>query len=420
MIRNAAVVLSILICMLSAKLHAQSRYYTSQEWEDATVIDDDQWNIEAEDPTTCTLVQTTDQIVHSGSRALKIQLSNPDKLYKRAEIAHTHKATMGDQYFYRFSMYLPTVGFPQNNNDGTTFTIITQWHGSPDFGLGETWRVPNLALRIHEDGKLGAMLCVNAAQVNDNTTSTKINFHDENGNNFDIPKGQWVTFEVSVKWTHTAAGYLDIWMDGNHIIQYTGPTSYNDAQGPYLKMGIYRTPWITETETIYFDNLQILRNGLIVHADADTHVRGGSYENTNYGSTTSLTTKFNLNQPEYDRQIYIHFDYSQFADYALSTSNLYVQVYSVNTSAMLHADDVEYTWDEDTLTYAGIQSLNFLDYQGSAACSTDPFEIEIPDAIAYDDISLCLTFDTLNAMMSMRAREYNMITQRPFLFLDLE
>ncbi len=420
MIRKTTVVMLILMGLLAAKVQAQSRYYTSQEWEEITVIDDDEWNIEAEEPTACTLVQTTDEIVHSGSRALKIQLSNPDKLYKRAEVAHTHKASMGDQYFYRYSMYLPTVGYPQNNTDGTTFTIITQWHGVPDFGLGESWRIPNLAFRIHEDGKFGAMLCVNAAQVNDNTTSTKINFRDENGNNFDIPKGQWVTFEVSVKWTHTAAGYLDVWMDGDHIIEYTGPTSYNDAQGPYMKMGIYRTPWITETETLYFDNLQILRNGLIIHADADTYVRGGTYENTNYGGSTALTAKHNLNQLQYDREIFMHFDYSQFANYSLSTGNLYVQPYSANTTALLHADEVEYTWDEDTLTYAAAQSLNFLDYQGSNACSEDPFEIPIPDAIDDDDISLCLSFDTLNAMMSIRASEYNMITQRPFMFLDLD
>ncbi len=420
MIRTATVVILGLLCGLSSSLQAQSRYYLSQEWDTTTVIDDDDWNIEAEEPTAHTLVQTTDSIVHSGSRALKIELYNPDKLYKRAEVAHTHKATMGAQYFYRFSMYLPTVGFPQNNTDGNTFTIITQWHATPDFGLGETWRIPNLAFRIQENGQLGMMLCYNAKQVNDNSDSTKVNFTDPDGNFFDIPKGQWVTFEVSVKWTHTSDGYLDVWMDGDQIVNYSGPTSYNDVNGTYMKLGIYRTPWITERETIYYDNLQILRNGLIIHADEDTYVRGGSYENSNYGSSTSLTTKHNLNQLQYDRQTYLHFDYSQFADYTLDTGNLYVQPYSSNTTASLYVDQVDNTWDEATLTYLSAQSLSVLDYQGSAACDVEPFEITVPAVVLDDEISLRLSFDVLNAMMSVRSREYGTITERPVLFLDLD
>jgi hypothetical protein len=94
--------------------------------------------------------------------------------------------------------------------------------------------------------------------VNDNNNATLIFHKDVNGNDyFPIPKDQWVTFEVIVRWDWTSNGSLAVWMDDEQIVEYDGPTTYNDVIGPYMKMGIYRSPWVTERHTAYYDNLLI-------------------------------------------------------------------------------------------------------------------------------------------------------------------
>jgi len=405
-------------CLWFTTANALERYYLSTEWEEETVTSNSVWGIDAADPTCCTIVTTDSTIKNSGNRSLKVTLKNPDQVvaYKRAEISSRHKAVMGEQYFYRFSTYLPDPGFPQNNDDSSTWTLITQWHGPPDFDLGETWRSPTLAFQINEAGNLDVVLRYAKEQVNTPVQATTIHFDE-----VDIPKNQWITFEVSVKWTYTDSGYLDIWMDGTNIVSYTGPTSYNDAEGPYMKMGIYRAPTIQEEETVYFDNLQILRNGIIVFPDADTYVQGGSYESTNYGSETSLLVKHNLPQIVLNREAYLHFDYSRFADYDFNSGSLYVQpCYLGDIAGALYLDMVDNNWEEEVLTYLSAQNLTTLATEGSTTISSDPFEVAVPDVPSYNEISLHAYLDVFNAMLFFRSREYDTITERPMLFLELE
>lgn len=421
MIRTVMAVSLCLFLGLTHQLAAQSHWYVAQDWEDAAVPDDDDWNIEAEDPTCC-IITTDTTIVNSGTRSLKAELYNPDKLYKRAEIAHTTKADIGEEYFYRYSMYLPTTGYPKNNTDGTTFTIISQWHGYPDFGLGETWRSPVLSFAMNQDGNLRISTRYSDQPVNDNDTATVVNHLDSQGNDyFAIPKGQWVTMEVSVRWDWTSNGYLDIWMDGTQIVNYAGPTCYRDAVGPYLKLGIYRTTWITERETIYFDNLQMLKNGIIVMPLRDTYVRGGDYADDNYGTGTSMIVKESTNA-NYVRHGWFKFDFARFANYTINGGHLYLnlmQPSTVSTPLIVHRASTN--WSETALTYNTAATVPIWTLQDDQTdCSQPIMDIPLPSMNnpTFTALGLRLTLGYQNALIQIPTHESSLITRHPMLFLD--
>lgn len=400
--------------VLTASAQAQE-YYFQEEWTNPPSPDD--WHIQTESPPE-TLIENTTTIVHSGSHALKAQLSNPDKLYKRAEVSHQHKAAMQNQYFYRYSMFLPEVGYPQNNNDGTTFTIISQWHATPDFHLGETWRQPPLALSVNEAGELKVRTVHCDLEVNDNSQSTGFNHLNENGgNSFPLPKGEWVDIEVSVCWDWDEDGFLDIWMNGEKIVNYSGPTCYNDVNGPYMKLGIYRTPWITETETIYYDDLQILRNGVIVHPDMDTFTRGGAYSDQNHGSATSILVKHS-NNVDYLRRGYLHFDLSEFTAYDFTKADLKLAL-GATSSSSLYVIRVSTNWTENGLIFDS--ALNLASSDAPATVTPSQAEVLLPvEYRPYDtgiSFELYLDVNVNNEMITVKSRENSIVTDYPALLV---
>jgi len=56
-----------------------------------------------------------------------------------------------------------------------------------------------------------------------------------------IEKGKWTG--ISYKWSHKPDGLLEVWKDGKLVVRKTGPNTYNDEKGPFLKMGIYKPHW---------------------------------------------------------------------------------------------------------------------------------------------------------------------------------
>ncbi|WP_309400779.1 heparin lyase I family protein [Cerasicoccus maritimus] len=389
--------------------------YQTQDWEGLTVPDDDEWWQET--PGTTAVLETTDNIVHSGNRALKVTLSNPDNSIVRSEIGHRLPITIGKQYFYRFSVYLPTVGHPAKLPSGG-HSIFAQWHGRKD--PNESYRNANLAFSITTDSKLAITTAYSAEPVNDGSTTTKVSHKNPDGSNFDLPKGQWITFEVSVLWDYTSNGFLDIWQDGEHIVNYSGPTSYNDADGPYFKCGIYRHISYTQEETIYFDNFQILEDGLIAFPDRDTYTQGGYYSNNNYGSDSLIMVKHQPDQLKYDRQTYIHFDYSQYAAYNTASAILSVHCDFIDFTSPMKAYRVDNSWTESTLTYGNASNLINLGYQGSGSEALGYIDLPIPDATLNDEISLQLQFDdTIGDFCKLDSRESSLIPNRPILFLLL-
>ncbi len=168
---------------------------------------------------------------------------------ERSEVAETtYRAPFNQNLWYRFSTRIPAT-WP----DEDIRCIIAQWHATPDTDLGEVLRSPPLGIEFRNN-RFKVRIChSNIRNQESNSASnnkTTLYFSDE----FSI-KGVWHEFLVNVLWSHSSAGYLNLWINGHQVIRYKGPLGYNDVRGPYFKFGIYRdrTP---STYVIYHDEYQ--------------------------------------------------------------------------------------------------------------------------------------------------------------------
>lgn len=191
-------------------------------------------------------VQFTTSYNSSSANApgVELRLNSPD------EVNHfdLHKG-----YWYGFSIYLP------NNfkvNDQTE--ILQQFFAPPDESIGESWvRNPPFSLRTN-----GTRWAVTVRADSDRLTKK---------NDYDVDKtwdlgpwedGKWTDWVYYIKWSYEDDGIIRIWRDGQLVLDYQGPNTYNDEMGPYWKMGIYEWYWRTgptavTSRTVYFDELRI-------------------------------------------------------------------------------------------------------------------------------------------------------------------
>ena len=137
---------------------------------------------------------------------------------------------MNSEYIYRFRNLIPET----DEADYLKHTIIAQWHDLPDFSEGETWRNPPLSL-ITKDNKF---------YLSNKWTSKRVSTNQEHdGELFDLGNYEedlWYEWTVHVKWSYQEDGFLEIWKNNELVVSKVGPNTYNDAIGPYLRLGIYQ------------------------------------------------------------------------------------------------------------------------------------------------------------------------------------
>lgn len=195
----------------------------------------------------------------TGKYAVKFTLNkgDPDVANKpRAELK-LDPVPADVERWYGFSNYLSKDWM----ND-PSFEITAQFHNRPDLILGEDWRSPGLTLSVYED-RWRVSNRWDPKQV-----SQKKDFSPEGGSEgWDlggIEKGKWTDWVFHVKWSHKLDGLLEVWKNGKLIVQKTGPNTYNDVTGPFLKIGLYKPEWKAKPElskttqrVIYFDEVRI-------------------------------------------------------------------------------------------------------------------------------------------------------------------
>lgn len=166
--------------------------------------------------------------VRGGKHAMKAMMTH-DKY--RTEVTGPRSAPYGE-FKYGWSIYLP------EDFDGTSwFTVITQWHS---WGSGKDYVIsppgPPTSLVISKD-KWDLLL-----RFQDGATgnSTKKNF---DLGSITADKGRWTDFVMEVNWQspQTGGGYLRLWKNGEQVVNYEGPTWFDDkTSGPFFKFGMYK------------------------------------------------------------------------------------------------------------------------------------------------------------------------------------
>ena len=60
-----------------------------------------------------------------------------------------------------------------------------------------------------------------------------------------VVPGRWYAWVIHAKWSPRGDGRLEIWLDGNRVVNKTGPNTYDTplAHTPYWKIGIYHPGW---------------------------------------------------------------------------------------------------------------------------------------------------------------------------------
>jgi hypothetical protein len=190
-----------------------------------------------------------------GNLSLKLNLKPTDPEIHggtRAEINPYSVAPERDMW-YSFAAL-----FPPDYNNEVSKESICQWHSFPDTNLGENWRSPATMMYV-SNGRLYLSIDYNElASSNLNDTPNRV--HLDLGL---LPKNQWVEFVFHIKHSHLSDGIVELWMNGTKKVTHLGGNSWNDAQLPYWKLGIYKWDWNgTATTTVphrevYLDNIKI-------------------------------------------------------------------------------------------------------------------------------------------------------------------
>lgn len=194
------------------------------------------------------------------------------------------------EYWYAWSLYIPT-----NQSLSDVNVIFAQWHHTPDKDAAgnnlEPGVNPMLAFRI-ADGKMDVTIRGDADKI---TVQCKGKPTDPPNCGYDvqvtyprpgepsipIQTGRWYDLVANIKWEYAAGAggftkmYLREATQANYALKvnYSGPNTYNNDVGPYLKFGQYIPFWRCEgeespdhnlcrrnpgvTKTLYIDEIRI-------------------------------------------------------------------------------------------------------------------------------------------------------------------
>ena len=186
---------------------------------------------------------------------------------------HPHFTTWG----IKLAIYFPK----DFQTDKTSSESIFQFHGVRD--QGDTYRSPPFMVRV-----VG-----NSFNVTNRWISKKIASEaDQHEKTWDISKkivpGEWHYFVVDVHWDYreNGNGFLKVYLNigspaskGDLIVNYTGPTGYNDDLGAYFKMGIYKWDW-TDQYKVALSRLAGVRERLLYFDDFEIQA-GGFFSGSN-------------------------------------------------------------------------------------------------------------------------------------------
>lgn len=147
---------------------------------------------------------------------------------ERAELASDEKLSFGKDYQLNFKFQVDA----SSRNDAEWMTI-TQVQST--FDVGEAGHSPPIAIEM-VGHHMRAVIRYNPIFISDTFTFAKV-FEDSS----DIDYGRTYDIKLRFRLDPFGDGYLLIWRDGVLLGDYKGALGFNDAIGPNIKQGIYRS-----------------------------------------------------------------------------------------------------------------------------------------------------------------------------------
>ena len=222
----------------------------------------DQFHYERARPTSIRSSSLYDRDGSGQSLEVTLHRDDPDVHgARRAELRLDREVsplTIGSEVWIGFSLLVP----PDYAVD-ESFEIVFQLHSFPDRALGEEWRSPPLDLKI-EGGEFAIYHLYDRRPVTPNNTP-EAKFQDSLGA---VTPGAWTDFVLHLNYQLDESGSISLYRDGQLAYQYDGIVGYNDADGMFAKLGIYKPDWTynperssTDERTLYFDAFRITGAG---------------------------------------------------------------------------------------------------------------------------------------------------------------
>ena len=181
----------------------------------------------------------------ASGHAARFELRRGDPLVRgsaRAEV-RLPAAELGATYRYAFAIWLP----PDWQADAAP-AMLVQWHSVADkllleagvspplrvAAVGEQWIVDNIwdSARVsHWPG-----------QRDEHPDGARLLWSGP------LERGRWVRWEFVVRWSWQGDGLVEIIKDGVPLVRASGPNTYRDLIGPYMKAGLYVPRWADASE----------------------------------------------------------------------------------------------------------------------------------------------------------------------------
>ena len=190
-------------------------------------------------------VTVATSMAHAGSQSVRFELHRSDPVVSsgvRSEITRGADYTPPSaERWIAGSFYLPAAEYARDPAPDS----IVQWHHASSGGS------PPLALWV----RAGRLQIVHSLDA----TGTNFAYDDFGAADNDV----WINVVFHVRWA-TTGGLLEVFRNGMRLVNYSGPTTYDLPDGNYLKLGIYKWPWLpsvggstVDQRVLFVDDLRI-------------------------------------------------------------------------------------------------------------------------------------------------------------------
>ncbi|TCS12471.1 polysaccharide lyase-like protein [Caulobacter sp. BK020] len=156
-------------------------------------------------------------------------LPGDGKIKERSEIATSLRMKPGRPYEVAFNLMIEPG--PPNTAGWMT---LSQIQSTPD--PGEPGHSPPFAIEmVGERMRIITRDDPNRVASRE-TTTYRAHYTDSRP----IERGRWYRMLIRVKFGPGGDGYLQVFRDGQQLVDYRGPLGFDDIVGPYWKEGVYR------------------------------------------------------------------------------------------------------------------------------------------------------------------------------------
>jgi hypothetical protein len=197
-------------------------------------------------------VQISTDFAKAGAHSIRFELHEDDPVVssgKRSEVSLDGEPDPETERWVGVSFYLPASWSVDNTPES-----IIQWHHPSGTGS------PPLSLWI-EDG---------VYKLVHSTDSAGNDFSYEELGNADTEV--WTDVVFHIKWSKSSSGHLELFLNGTSVFTYDGITTYDLPEGNYLKLGIYKWPWLDSNSTSVVDERVLYADELRVGSELATYL----------------------------------------------------------------------------------------------------------------------------------------------------